>query len=78
MLKKTSAANSMGEVFSYLVLKSELLGKCVSSRDKTKLEDRLDILRKRVVGLFRVFLTYFQVITVGRLLRNVAILGHCH
>lgn len=64
-IKKFSGCDTMGEVFSYLVIRSKLLGKHVSAQDKVLLEDRLDVMRKRVIGLFRVFITYFQVITVG-------------
>lgn len=70
-LKKECGGETMGEVFSHLVIRSKLLGENVSAQDKIKLEDRWDVVRKRVIGLIRVFLTYFQVITVSEILNRM-------
>jgi hypothetical protein len=51
-------------VFSFLVLRSKVFGDTVSPEARIKLEAHIDVLRKRIVGLMRVFVTYFQVITV--------------
>lgn len=68
-VKREAQCDSMGEVFAFLVIKAKLLGDNVPEGSRSAVALRMETFKKRLLGLMRVFLTYWQIITVSDTVR---------
>lgn len=71
-LKLESGSESAAELFIFLVVRSKILGDTMSPEDRHFFETQVENMKRRVFGLVRVFLTYFQIITVRLLAAYVS------